>query len=83
MMIASEIIEQTREHPEEEQLEIVITISSGLFGQVGTDLSEELRKRIENVLLERIDGPFNQPTRDEFRSRVAAEVARLNREVHG
>ena len=83
MMIASEIIEQTREHPEEEQLEIVITISSGLFGQVGTDLSEELRKRIENVLLERIDGPFNQPTRDEFRSLFVVEGYRHHREVHG
>lgn len=82
-MTALEIIEKARELPEDEQMEIVKTISKDLSNDSESLLSEDEECLVENVLLERSPGPFEQPTKSEFDARVGAEIARLGKQQNG
>ena len=82
-MTALEIIEKARELPKEEQIEIVKTISEELSNVSEPLLAEDEERHVERVLLERSSGPFEQPTKAEFDSRVDAEIARLGDQQNG
>ena len=59
-------------------MEVAMTISHELADAAEDRLTAEERDQIESVLADRIDGPFERPTREEFDAKVDAEVARLN-----
>ena len=78
MTATEKALQQVRKLPEEERMEVVMTISHELSDAAEGRLTGEERDQIESVLADRIDGPFERPTREEFDAKVDAEVARLN-----
>lgn len=82
MMTASEIIEQARELPEEEQLEIVVTISQQLSKGVGDDLTQSERDHIDRVLLERAQDECVAVPSD-LEARVFRRAGEINAQVNG
>ena len=79
MTATEKVLQQVRDLPEAERMEVVMTISHELADAADARLTEEEHEHIESVLADRIDGPFEPlPSREEFHKRVEAEVARLD-----